>query len=65
MRIVIVLLCIGMLISCEKKQPVVFHSGALRTMMSGNISKTIELDTLSLKKHLYALGAFEKLQGEV
>mgnify|MGYP005991075169 CR=1 FL=1 len=67
MKIVIVLLCIGMLISCEKKQkqPVVFHSGALRTMMSGNISKTIELDTLSLKKHLYALGAFEKLQGEV
>lgn len=67
MRIVIILLCIGMLISCEEKkeQPVVYHSGLLRTMMSGDISKTIDLDTLSRKKHLYALGAFEGLQGEV
>lgn len=67
MRIVIILLCIGMLISCEEKkeQPVVYYSGALRTMMSGDISRTIELDTLSQKKHLYALGAFEGLQGEV
>lgn len=67
MRVVIILLCIGMLISCEakKEQPLVYHSGALRTMMSGDISKTIDLDSLSEKKHLYALGAFEGLQGEV
>jgi len=67
MRIIIILLSIGMLISCEEKkeQPVVYHSGALRTMMSGDISKTIDLDTLSQKKYLYALGAFEGLQGEV
>lgn len=67
MRVVIILLCVGMLISCEEKNEpaVVYHSGALRTMMSGDISKTIDLDTLSQKKHLYALGAFEGLQGEV
>lgn len=67
MRIVIILFCIGMLISCEEKkeQPLVYHSGALKTMMSGDISKVVDLDTLSQKSHLYALGAFEGLQGEV
>jgi acetolactate decarboxylase len=41
------------------------HSGALRTMMSGNIQSVISLDTLSEKKHLYALGAVDHLKGEI
>ena len=48
------------------------YSGALRTMMSGNLEATISLDTLlsadeagSRKKHLYALGATENLKGEI
>lgn len=67
MRVVIILFVIGTFLSCDKKGelPNVYHSGALRTMMSGDLSKTIDLDTLSQKKHLYALGAFEGLQGEI
>lgn len=41
------------------------HSGALRTIMSGNIQQVISLDTLSKKKHLYALGAVNNLKGEI
>ncbi|WP_299335225.1 acetolactate decarboxylase [uncultured Psychroserpens sp.] len=41
------------------------HSGALRTIMSGNISSTISLDSLSNKEHFYALGAIENLKGEI
>lgn len=41
------------------------HSGALRTIMSGNIQPVISLDTLSEKKHLYALGAIDNLKGEI
>ena len=41
------------------------HSGALRTIMSGNIQPVISLDTLSKKKHLYALGAVDNLKGEI
>jgi hypothetical protein len=40
------------------------YSGALRTMMSGDIKATASLDSLSKKQHLYALGAFENLIGE-
>lgn len=47
-----------------KTQNVKF-SGALRTMMSGNLEATISLDSLSRKSHLYALGAFENLKGEI
>jgi len=67
MRKWILLFIISTLLSCESssEQPVVYHSGALRTMMSGDISKTIDLDTVAQKKHLYALGAFEGLLGEV
>ncbi|WP_411767813.1 acetolactate decarboxylase [Winogradskyella sp. A3E31] len=43
---------------------VVKHSGALRTIMSGNIQHVISLDTLS-EKHLYALGAVDNLKGEI
>ncbi len=41
------------------------HSGALRTLMSGNIQSVISLDSLSNKKYLYALGALENLKGEI
>lgn len=41
------------------------HSGALRTIMSGNIQSVISLDTLSKMKNLYALGAVDNLKGEI
>lgn len=41
------------------------YSGALRSMMSGNLQATASLDSLSKKQHLYALGAFENLKGEI
>jgi alpha-acetolactate decarboxylase len=41
------------------------YSGALRTIMSGNLEATISIDTLSQKKHLYALGAMADLKGEI
>jgi alpha-acetolactate decarboxylase len=41
------------------------YSGALRTLMSGNLEPVISLDSLSNKKHLYALGAVENLKGEI
>lgn len=41
------------------------YSGALRNMMSGNLEATASLDSLSKKPHLYALGAFENLKGEI
>ena len=41
-------------------------SGAIHTMMmEGHISATMALDSLALKPHLYALGAVEKLKGEI
>jgi len=43
----------------------VAYTGALRTIMAGNIQATISLDSLSNRKHLYALGAVENLKGEV
>ncbi|NNL16052.1 MAG: decarboxylase [Flavobacteriaceae bacterium] len=44
---------------------VVKHVGALKTIMSGNIKPVISLDTLSKKRHLYALGAVDNLKGEI
>jgi acetolactate decarboxylase len=41
------------------------HSGALRTIMSGNLQSVISLDTLSEMKNLYALGAVDNLKGEI
>jgi acetolactate decarboxylase len=41
------------------------YSGALKTMMSGDLKATVSLDTLLFKKHLYALGALENLKGEI
>lgn len=41
------------------------YTGALRTIMSGDLEATISLDTLSQKKNLYALGAEKDLKGEI
>ena len=41
------------------------YSGALRSMMSGDLKATASLDSLSKKPHLNALGAFENLKGEI
>ncbi len=56
--------------SCRDNNSKVFstevkHSGALRTIMSGNIQPVISLDTLSKMKNLYALGAVDNLKGEI
>lgn len=63
-------LILFLIISCDKKVEKttsinVQYSGALRNIMSGNISSTISLDSLSKKKNLYALGAIENLKGEI
>jgi len=41
------------------------YYGAMKTIMSGDISAKISLDSLSDKKNLYALGAIENLKGEI
>ena len=53
--------------SKDKKASIteVKYSGALRTIMSGNIEPVISLDSLSSKKNFYALGAVEHLKGEI
>lgn len=67
MRNIVVFIGLLALFSCKRKmeQPVVNYAGALQTMMSGDISKKIELDSLSKISNLYALGAFEGLSGEI
>ena len=50
----------------EDRYTGVHVSGAIHTMMmEGDISATMALDSLALKPHLYALGAVEKLKGEI
>ncbi|MBX2826923.1 MAG: acetolactate decarboxylase [Flavobacteriaceae bacterium] len=54
--------------ACNEKKDNNFevdHSGALRTIMSGNLTATITLDSLESKPNLYALGAVENLKGEL
>jgi acetolactate decarboxylase len=44
----------------------VHHAGALKLMMhQGDISAKADLDSLKVKKHLYALGALAELKGEI
>ncbi|WP_040247500.1 acetolactate decarboxylase [Psychroserpens mesophilus] len=67
--IVLVFFTIAFL-SCRDKESKtlsteVKHSGALRTIMSGNIQSVISLDTLAKMKNLYALGAVDNLKGEI
>lgn len=64
------LIIVLVIASCQtnKKKGIIAEvsfSGALRTIMSGDIQSTIRLDSLSNKKNLYALGAVENLRGEV
>lgn len=58
-----------LLASCKEVQNVSYqkveHTGALRVIMSGNLSATASLDTLAVKDHLYALGAVAQLKGEI
>ncbi|MGB5980643.1 MAG: acetolactate decarboxylase [Nonlabens sp.] len=53
--------------SCEQStdHSRVYHSGALRNIMSGNLQATVSLDSLSRKRNLYALGALKDLKGEI
>lgn len=68
---IILLLAIAILLSACQSKPKnateveVKYSGALKTLMSGNIQPVISLDSLSAKKQLYALGAAGHLKGEI
>ena len=58
------------LISCQSNKNdlitlEVSNAGALRTIMSGDVSSVISLDSLKTKEHLFALGAIENLKGEI
>jgi acetolactate decarboxylase len=62
--------CTILMLSCEFNAPQeqfqkVNHIGALKTIMSGNITSVINLDSLANKEHLYALGAAANLEGEI
>lgn len=65
----IVWLIVVTLVSCNNSSEMVnssvSHTGALKTIMSGDISATIDLDSLKAKDNLYALGASENLKGEI
>lgn len=43
----------------------VSHMGALKTLMTGDLHATVDLDSLSRSINLYALGALENLKGEI
>lgn len=63
---IIIVLSSFLAVSCvDSSTAQVEYSGALRTIMSGNLEATTSLDTLSQKKHLYALGAVADLKGEI
>jgi alpha-acetolactate decarboxylase len=67
LTIITLALCVSSCQNSDEKVTVteVKYSGALRTIMSGNMQSAISLDSLSNKKHLYALGAVENLKGEI
>ncbi len=56
-------------ISCNNSKEadsIVHYKGALKNMMhKGDISAKVQLSDLKEIKHLYALGAFENLKGEI
>ncbi|MGJ8667582.1 MAG: acetolactate decarboxylase [Patiriisocius sp.] len=64
---IFILLTVIFLSACKEQEykGSVYHSGALKTMMSGDLSTTVSLDSLKQKPHLYALGAVENLKGEI
>lgn len=43
----------------------VYHNGALRTLMKGDLNTVVQLDSLKGKDNLYALGAASNLKGEI
>ena len=62
------LLMSGLFLGCSERKgdsPKVNYAGALRTVMSSDLSSKVSLDTLSNKSNLYALGAVEGLRGEI
>ncbi|MBL4605868.1 MAG: acetolactate decarboxylase [Flavobacteriaceae bacterium] len=68
MRILMNLLIVFLMVSCThegKHQVNVSYAGALKNMMSGDISKKIKIDTITNKTNLYALGAYQDLEGEI
>lgn len=51
---------------CLLAQEKVKISGAMRNvMMKGDLSRTISIDTVEPRLHLYGLGPYEEIQGEV
>ena len=54
-------------LGCDKpaENGVVKYSGNLKDLMTGNTTSVIKLDTLSDTRNLYALGAVERLKGEI
>lgn len=60
-----VLLLVGCANPTDKTDSQVHHYGALKDIMSGNISATFDLDGLADKEHIYALGAVSGLKGEI
>lgn len=59
---------IGLLFtSCENQETdgTAHYTGALKTLMSGDLRATASLDSLSRMRNSYALGAIENLKGEV
>ncbi|MBT8288845.1 MAG: acetolactate decarboxylase [Bacteroidia bacterium] len=65
---ILVVMFLIVIASCQSnnmKVNEVKYSGALKTIMSGNIQPVLSLDSLSNYKNLYALGAVENLKGEI
>lgn len=69
-KILILLLICGLAVACNRTHnPGKFnvqHAGILKNMMrKGDISAKADLDTFQNQPNLYALGALEKLKGEI
>lgn len=71
MKIIFILLMPLLLLACQDKRSheasfEVRYAGALKNMMhDGDISANVSLDSFTSYKHLFALGAFENLKGEI
>lgn len=68
MKLMRLSLLLVVLISCTKGDEQlgkVYHYGALRTLMGGDLNTVVQLDSLYGKDNLYALGAASNLKGEI
>ncbi|SFR33917.1 acetolactate decarboxylase [Robiginitalea myxolifaciens] len=68
MKLIRLSLLLIVLVSCNNnKEPMgkVYHNGALRTLMKGDLNTVVQLDSLKGKDNLYALGAASNLKGEI